>query len=470
MPMPRVRVLLAAFSVSALVLSAISAAAEETGLTKPPEVTRHAPSLGATLPALPGASAAGSGTTSAPGKPTPAATPPAEPAPAAAAPAATAPTPAATPTPDAPATTAAAVAPPTEPEAKPAALRVATWGGAYGEAQQTALFAPYASATGIRVETVGDGQGLTAIGAADLPGWDVANVPANVAEEACGKGLIRPVDPARLPSGADGTPAAVDFFSGFLTRCGVASLAWSAVWVVPAQSKNKVPTTLKEIFEPRGFKGKRALPRSPRYLLETALLSDGVATAEVYPLLSTPEGVERAFGRLNTIRNQIVWWKDPAEPLQWLKEGKVAMALAFSGRAFHEIAAGSKPLRLIWDGQILDVDMWVVSKDSRHPDAAAGFVAEASRPERLAEVARWFPYGPPRRSAVAMVGSHASLGIDLAPFLPTAPANLGSVLRFDGRFWAEHEAELTRRLEEWISPSAGGTTGSGAKSESKTSG
>ena len=93
---------------------------------------------------------------------------------------------------------------------------------------------------------------------------------------------------------------------------------------------------------------------------------------------------------------------------------------------------------------------WAVSKSTHNKADALKFVAYASGSDRLADTARQLPYGPMRRSAVALVGNHAILGTDLKPFLPTSPDNLATALRFDGLFWHGHVAGLGAAFEDWI--------------------
>ena len=49
-------------------------------------------------------------------------------------------------------------------------------------------------------------------------------------------------------------------------------------------------------------------------MLEMALMGDGVPAAEVYDLLGTEEGVKRAFAKLDTIKDHVVWWEAGAQP------------------------------------------------------------------------------------------------------------------------------------------------------------
>ena len=332
-------------------------------------------------------------------------------------------------------------------------LKIATWAGAYAEAQKIAVFDPFAKDTGTKIDTAlqAAAAGITSTD------WDVADLSSADASEMCDKGLIETIDVSTLQAGPDGTTAAADFLPGGLDKCSVGSLAWSSIILylgdgkeVKAGKPAPGPKSVKDLFDVTHFPGKRGLPRNPRYVLELALMADGVPASDVYRLLATDAGLERAFRRLGTIRSQIIWWSEPQEAIKMLKEKAVTMTLGYSGRAFMEIATGTKPIQILWDSQIYDVDVWAVSKASHNKAEALKFVTYASSSERLADTARQLPYGPMRRSAVGMVGNHAILGTDLKPFLPTYPSNFATALRFDGGFWRKHEAELGTKFEDWI--------------------
>lgn len=332
-------------------------------------------------------------------------------------------------------------------------LRIATWAGAYGQAQKEAVFDPFAKETGMQVDT----SVQASAGGISSNNWDVADLSAASASELCDQGALEVIDPALLKAAPDGTAAAADFLPGGLGKCAVGSLAWSSVVLYMGDSKDAksgkpvvAPKSLKDFFDVARIPGKRGLPRDPRYVLELALLADGVPPDDIYKQLGSRDGVQRALRSIASIRSQIVWWSDPQQALTLLKDRSVVMTMGYSGRAFMEIATGTKPIKILWDGQIYDVDVWAVSKTASNKPEAMKFIAFASGADRLAETARQLPYGPMRRSAVALVGNHAILGTDLKPFLPTAPDNLATALRFDGTFWKSHQEELTLALEDWI--------------------
>lgn len=96
-----------------------------------------------------------------------------------------------------------------------------------------------------------------------------------------------------LLPGADGTPAADDYFPGMLR-----------------------PSTVADIFDVERFPGSRALRRTPRVNLAWALLADGVPESGIYAALDTDAGLDRAFAKLDTIRDSIVWWDGGEEPFE----------------------------------------------------------------------------------------------------------------------------------------------------------
>jgi putative spermidine/putrescine transport system substrate-binding protein len=70
-------------------------------------------------------------------------------------------------------------------------------------------------------------------------------------------------------------------------------------------------------------------------VLEFALMADGVRRPRSMIVLSTPEGVDRAFAKLDTIKKDVVWWEAGAQPPQLLADGEVVMTTAYNGRIFN---------------------------------------------------------------------------------------------------------------------------------------
>jgi putative spermidine/putrescine transport system substrate-binding protein len=212
--------------------------------------------------------------------------------------------------------------------------------------------------------------------------------------------------------------------------------------------RDGAPTTIGALLDVDRFPGKRALPNDAARTLELVLLADGVAPDAIYQALATTEGADRAFAALDKIRQSVLLWEKPAEPMAWVTSGRASMAAGYSGRIFRA-AVLDRNLKILWDGQIYDLDAWAVPMASKNKPEAMRFIRFATAPAQLAAQARLTAYGPMRRSALSQVGKHPAIGVDMQRFLPTAPANNRNALRFDQAWWDENGANLTSRFEAW---------------------
>ena len=261
---------------------------------------------------------------------------------------------------------------------------------------------------------------------------DVVDLSSSALGALCNDGLLETIEASSLGAAPSGESAEQDFFTGGLSSCGVASVAWSTAIAFDRQAfprrspaKSPISSTLKR------FPGKRALPNRPRYTLELALLADGVDPANVYTELATPEGVDRAFKALDKIKNDTFWWDNAQEPISWLLEKKAVMAAGYSGRIFRAAVGDSKRFGVIWDGQVYDLDLWAIPKGAKNKDGAKRFIVFASDPARLAAQAELIAYGPMRKSALQLVGKHPVINVEMKDFLPTSPDNFKKALKFD---------------------------------------
>lgn len=340
--------------------------------------------------------------------------------------------------------------------ATPPPLTVATWGGVYEAAQRAALFDPFTAATGIPVETARHDGGPGVLDRPPARDWDVIDMIDADAAAACAAGRLRPLDAEALAAPApDGTPATADFLPGSFSRCGLAHLTFSTVVAYDDRAfPGRKPRTIADVFDVDAFPGKRAFRQDPDGLLEWALLAEGVPRAQVTDLLSTDRGMRLALRTLDRIRPHIVWWSGGEEPVALLASGAVAMASGFNGRFFDARVTKGQPIAVIWDGQVIDRDVWAIPADSRHPDAAERFIRFATRTEQLAALAARIPYGPTRHSAFARIGLHPVAGVPMTDHLPTAPHHMGRALVVDSAWAANTEALRRRRFEAWLTGNA----------------
>lgn len=319
-------------------------------------------------------------------------------------------------------------------------LTVVGAGGALQEAERKAFFQPFAEQTGIRLTEDSYSGQMAKVRAMVSTGsvtWDVMQIEQNTMLAGCDEGLFEKVDWARIGRHEDFLPEAI-------SPCGVGAFVWSMVLTYDRTRLKDGPADWKGFWDTARWPGKRGLRATAKMTLEVALLSDGVAPAEVYKVLSAPGGVDRAFARLDKLKPDVLWWTAGAEPIERVASGDLVMAAAFNGRVAAANAADRR-FALVWDGQVYGMDYWGIVKGSRNRDAAEKFLAFAAR----ADVQKRFPdfiaYGVTNRQAIAAIEPAVAAG------LPTTPANMARAVGLDTQFWADQGEVLEARFATWRS-------------------
>ena len=194
-----------------------------------------------------------------------------------------------------------------------AELTVVSWGGAYTKSQVKAYHEPYTEETGTVIRSEDYNGGLAEVKAQVEAGnvtWDLVDVELSDAIRGCDEGLLEPIDTSILPAAPDGTPAEEDFLPGTLYDCAIATIVWSTIYAYDeTQFPDNPPKTMADFFDTEKFPGKRGMRKIPKANLEFALIADGVAPGDVYDVLSTDEGIDRAFAKLDTIKDDVIWWE-----------------------------------------------------------------------------------------------------------------------------------------------------------------
>jgi len=327
-------------------------------------------------------------------------------------------------------------------------INFVSWGGAYTASQVKACIEPYQAKTGQEFNIIDYNGGLaevrTQVEAGNVQ-WDIIDQTPQDAIRGCDEGLYEELDHSQWPAAPDGTPATEDFVEGALGDCYVGNISWATV---PAYDKSKVsgdaPTSMADFWNVEKYPGRRGLRKVPRVNLEWALMADGVPNDQIYTVLATKEGQDRAFAKLDEIKEHVVWWEAGAQPPQMLADGEVVMTTAYNGRLFNAMYKEGKPFEIMWGPQVFDIDTYVVVKDSPNRDAAIEFLKFCVSAEALADTTNYISYGPLRKSSAQFVNP------DVLPHLPTAPDNFKTALTYDIDFWADNVDELTERFNSWL--------------------
>ena len=319
-------------------------------------------------------------------------------------------------------------------------LTVVSWGGSYQDAQKKIYFEPFAKQSGkpLLDESWDGGIGVLAAKVkAGSPNWDAVQVEAEELAIGCADGMFEKLDPAKL-GGKD------KYLDGAVTDCGVGAIVWTTGISYDGDRIKTGPTSWADFWDVSKIPGKRGLRKGPKYALEFALLADGVAKSDIYKVLRTPEGVDRAFKKLDELKPNIVWWESGAQPLALLASGEVAMTSAYNGRITGINKAEKKNFKFVWNGGIYALDSWVVLKGAENKAAAFDFIAFASKAENQVKLPQYIAYGLPNKQAASEVPA------DLQKDLPTAPENLSQEIALDADFWVDNVEALTTRFNAWL--------------------
>lgn len=323
-------------------------------------------------------------------------------------------------------------------------LTVTSFGGAYGAAQQEHMIDPYMADSGVNVLFEDYGGGVAEMKAQSESGniqWDVVDIEVIDLERACSEGYLEVIDHSILPAGDDGTPAAEDFIPEALHECGVGNIVWTIIFAYNNDAYSDGPTTIADFFNTEAFPGKRGLRKRPQVNMEWALLADGVAPGDVYDVLSTEEGQAQAFAKLDTIKDDIVWYDSWSQAPVLLNDGGAQMVQSANGRIFAAIKEENAPFTMVWDSHVYDLDVWSVMKGTDQLDTALEFVKFATQTVPLSGM-QDVAYGPTRKSAQALLPE------DVKQDLPTAHLDKG--VKADGIFWADYGESLGEKFNEWL--------------------
>ncbi|TPW33268.1 extracellular solute-binding protein [Martelella alba] len=334
-------------------------------------------------------------------------------------------------------------------------LTIVSWGGAYSASQDKAYHQPY-MAEHPDVNIINDESSneavakLRAMSEAGNVTWDLVDVEGPDSQRLCDEGLAQEIDLNDWAAAApDGTTATVDFGDAVINDCFIPQIVFSTTFgyrTDVAEWNGKEPTSLCDIFDTTTFPGKRALEKRPKKNIEWALICDGVAKEDLYDVMSTPEGIDRALKKLGTIKDDVIWWSAGAETPQLLADGEIVMGSTYNGRLYSVIVEDKQPVKMLWDWQVFDYDGWIVPAGlSEEKEAAVKqYINFATDTQRLADQAKYIAYGPARASSQPLVTA------EMKPYMPTNPDNMGNYLVNNIEWWADNQDDVEQKFQAWL--------------------
>jgi len=309
-------------------------------------------------------------------------------------------------------------------------LTFSGWGGALQDAERKAYLEPAAKALGVTIKE-DNMDGLAAVRAQVMSGkpkWDVVELGSTECAQAQQEGLVEPLDYSVID--------ATHVDKNVVSSHWIASHAYATVVAWAEDSGAPVAKNWQQFFDPQ-VKGARALYRQPWLTMEAALLGDGVAPKDLYPL-----DVERAIKVLTRIKPQVVnWWSAGADSAQLLRSREVDFLAIWNGRV-SEVKASGEPVDYSFDGALLSHDCLIVPKGAPNKALAMKLIAQIMKPESQAALATLIPYSPVNANAYEL----PIITEQLAARLPTSPQNIDKVVAVSPEWWVKNQEAVRQRF------------------------
>jgi putative spermidine/putrescine transport system substrate-binding protein len=311
----------------------------------------------------------------------------------------------------------------------------AGWGGSIQENQRKIIFDPFEKATGIKVVDV-PGVGIAKIKAmveTKNVEWDVVQNIAMWVPQGEVAGLWEELDYKAIDK--DGVPdALVQKYA-----LGNSTYGMILAYNTKAFPKGKEPQSWADFWNTEKFPGPRGMFDQPRYMLEIALMADGVAPDKLYPL-----DVDRAYRKLDSIKPKIhVWWKQWPQVPTLLGSGEIVMSLTSNTRIVSLKKTEKAPADINWKQSMMTVDWVSVPKGSKNKANAMKLINFMNKPELQAELAKAAGIGPANAKALDLLTAEDRVN------MPAYHFQKGDMVRFGDAWWAENLGKMEERWNAW---------------------
>lgn len=308
-----------------------------------------------------------------------------------------------------------------------------TWvdgGGAYHNAVVRGYLEPYTKKTGVEFasEASYDNAKLRAQAESGNVIWDIYNGDNTFGTDVDAKWL-EPLDYKLIPRR--------QIRGGFASRYRVANMIYSIqlAWNTEELGGRR-PRNWADFFNTKKFPGKRAvMDYSVGGIFEIALLADGVSSQKLYPL-----NIPRATRKLDTIKDDLVFWSTGAQSEDLIGTGEVSMAMMYNARAYDAKHVLKKPIAWTFNQQILAAAYLTMPKGNPRKAEAMKFIAYAVSKGVNGRLSEYLPVAPANR----LSKPHRNT----AKELPTAHLDKPYAV-FNDAYIAKNQREIEKRYQAW---------------------
>lgn len=319
---------------------------------------------------------------------------------------------------------------------------IATTGGTYEKALRDAWFIPFTNETGIEVVTVSATDAekrakVTAMVQTNNVTWDLyldgeiqagSDAHYEITEDL--SEYCRQFD--------DDTNLVADA----CTRGGARLQSTATLLAYKPGGNGSDPKTWADMWNVDKFPGGRAFPNfdDPWRVLAAALLADGVAKEELFPI-----DVDRAFRKLDEIRPAVqLWWKTGDQSVQGFRNDEYRLGQIWLTRA-KALQAEGFDIGWSYDGAFLVGDRIALIRGAKNRENALKLITYwLKNPSVQAKACEALSCTPPSQQAIFMMSQKAR------DSLPSSSDVERRIIAPDAQWINANMSMLIQRWNEWI--------------------
>ncbi|MFM0616297.1 polyamine ABC transporter substrate-binding protein [Paraburkholderia nemoris] len=312
-------------------------------------------------------------------------------------------------------------------------ITVTSWGGDYHKMVQDIFATPFTQATGIKVVLVDNGD-MAKVKAQVLSNsvqWDVVDAPAAFATSGSKEKLWEPLDVSLLQTGGLLQKASQDYMPMYLYSGGI-------LWDPKRFTDGKHPVDFAGFFNVKQFPGRRCLRNLAPETLEAALIADGVAPKDLYPL-----DVNRAFAVLDRLKPHVTRWAaSTPEQVGSVAQNEADFSYSYYNRV-HSLQMSGVSLDFSLAQTCNSFDFFAIPKGSKNKEAAMQFITFCLRQDRQTAWAKAGFYMPNNLASQKEIKGSAG-----SKFLPDLDSGKNVIV--NAQWWGDNYTAVQKRYAEWM--------------------
>ncbi|MET3524035.1 ABC transporter substrate-binding protein [Mesorhizobium abyssinicae] len=315
-------------------------------------------------------------------------------------------------------------------------LVLANYGGEGAQAMDKFFAAPFTAATGIAVkdDTSGPSEGTIRVQAeSGKVNWDVVDTDPFIAKSLGEKGYIRPVDYNIVSKD--------NLREGEATKYQVTAFSVGHVLIYDkTKYGDNPPRTWADFWDVKKYPGKRTFSKWMHGVLEAALMAQGAAYKDIYPI-----DTKRALAKVKELMPDVsAVYSSGAESQQIMLDHEASMGILWSSRAAL-VARDDPDFEIYFPGGFVMHDSWVVMENNpAGAEAGMKFIAAAQDPKAQVEFFKAIYAAPANPAAAKLIPA------ELRHYNVTDPEIFATMHALDIDWYAQNYASVLEQFQSTI--------------------